>query len=65
MYKKTTKTVICQHAATDFYTAGAHYTVYEDGGGTQYIMGKDGLWDKLGKTSSRFVAQDFSKKVTQ
>jgi hypothetical protein len=54
---------VCTHAATQFYIAGARYTVYEDGGGTQYIMGEDGLWDKLGKTSSRFVAIDNSKVV--
>lgn len=54
-YKQTKRKKTCIYAATSFYIQGKDYPVYVDQAGKEYTKGKDGMYDLVGKTSSKFV----------
>lgn len=60
LYKQTRRKKTCIYAATSFYVAGKDYPVYVDQAGKEYTKGKDGMYDLVGKTSSKFVDKTYS-----
>lgn len=55
--EETPSTVLCIEAATKFYKVGTRYTVYKlrDGDDKKrFVKGSDGIYDQLGKSSSKF-----------